>query len=63
MLQRRGETGLKTTQNHLTSAWKKAESDNETTNLARRETKDKLKVECVAATVTNMIEGKPLVLT
>jgi hypothetical protein len=46
----------------LTSAWKKAESDNESTNLSRRETGDKLKEECVAATVAHKMEGKPLVL-
>jgi hypothetical protein len=52
---------MKTTQERLTSAWKKAESYKVTANLARSETEDKSIEECVAATVTHMTEGKPLV--
>jgi hypothetical protein len=52
--------GMTTTQEHLTSAWKKAESDNVTTNTARREAEDKTKKECVAARVTHITEGKSL---
>jgi len=55
------EVGMTTIQEHLTSAWKTVESDNVTTNPARRETEDGKKEECVAATVAPMIEGKPLV--
>ena len=57
-----GETGMTTIQEHSTSAWKTALSDKVTTNPVRRETKDEAKKECVAATVTNMIENKQLVL-
>jgi hypothetical protein len=32
--------GMKKIQEHLTSAWKTAESDTETTDMARRETED-----------------------
>jgi hypothetical protein len=46
----------------LTSARKKSESDNVTTNPARREAGDKTKKECVAATLTHMTGCKPLVL-
>jgi len=45
------ETGIKTIQEHLTSAWKTAESDMETTDTARRETEDETKEEYLAATV------------
>jgi len=41
-----GETGMKTIQEHLTSAWKTAESDTVTTDKARRETEDETKKEC-----------------
>jgi hypothetical protein len=40
----------------LTSAWKKTESDNESTNLARKETGDKLKQEYVEARLAHMME-------
>ena len=53
---------MMTIQEHLTSAWKTALSDKVMTNLARRETEDEMKEERVAATVTHMTEGKPLVL-
>jgi len=43
-----GETGMTTIQEHLTSAWKTAESDTVTTNPARRETEDETKEECLA---------------
>jgi len=56
------ETGMKTMQKHLTSTWKMAESDKVTTNLAKRETENETKEECVVATVAHMIEGKLLVL-
>ena len=52
---------MTTIQEHLTSAWKTAESDYVTTNPARKETEDEKKEECVAATVAPVIEGKPLV--
>ena len=55
------EMGMTTIQEHLTLAWKTAESDNVTTNPARRETEDETKEECVAATVALMTEGEPLV--
>jgi hypothetical protein len=51
---------MKTFQEQLTSAWKTAESDLETTNPARRETENEIKEECVAATLAHMIDGKPL---
>ena len=53
---------MKTIQEHLTSAWKTAESDTETTDTARRETEDETQEECLAATVAPKAEGKPLVL-
>jgi len=53
---------MKKIQEHLTSAWKTAESDTETTDTARRETKDETKEECLAATVVPKTESKPLVL-
>jgi len=52
---------MTTIQEHLMSAWKTAESDTVTTDLARRETENETE-ECSAATVGPMIEGKPLVL-
>jgi len=52
---------MTTIQEHLTSAWKKAESDTVTTDLAGRETEDETE-KCSAATVGPMIEGKLLVL-
>ena len=56
------ETGMKTVLEHLTVAWKMAESsDNVTTNPARRETEDETRKERVEATVAPMIESKPLV--
>ena len=39
-----------------------AESDKVMTNPERRESEDETKEECVAATVTQMLEDKPLVL-
>jgi hypothetical protein len=54
--------GMKTIQEHLTSAWQTAESDMETTNTVRRETDVETKEECLAATVAPKTEGKPLVL-
>ena len=53
---------MKTIQEHLTSAWKTAESDTLKTNPARRETEDETKEECLAATVARMTEGKLLVM-
>ena len=53
---------MKTIQEHLTSAWKTAESDTETKDMARRETEDETKKECLAATVAPNTEGKPIVL-
>jgi hypothetical protein len=55
------ETGMKTIQEHFTSAWKAAESDTETTDVARREIEDETKKECLAATVAPKTEGKLLV--
>jgi hypothetical protein len=52
---------MKTIQEHLTLAWKMAESDNIMTNQARRETEDETREECVAAKVAPMIESNPLV--
>ena len=49
---------MTTIQEHLTTAWKMADSDKVMTNPARWETK----VEGVAARMAHMIEGKPLVL-
>jgi len=46
----------------MTSAWKTAEGDTETTDLARRESEDETKEECLAATLAPKTEGKPLVL-
>jgi hypothetical protein len=54
--------GMNINQECLTSARKKAESDNVTTNPAMREAGDKTKEECVAATLTHMPEGKPFLL-
>jgi len=53
---------MKTMQEHSTSAWKTAESDTETTDLALRETENETTEECLAATVAPKTEGKPLVL-
>jgi len=50
---------MKKIEEYLTSAWKTAESDTETTDMARRETEDETKEECLAEPET---EGKPLVL-
>ena len=52
---------MRTIQEHSTSAWKTYESDKGPTNPTRKETADETKEECVQATVTRMIEGKPLV--
>jgi hypothetical protein len=57
-----GETGLVTTQAHMTAAWKMAESDESTAKPERRRTEDEAEKECVAVTVGHMTEGKPLVL-
>ena len=56
------ETGMKTIQEYLKSAWKAAENDKEKTNMARRETEDETKNECLAATVTAKTKCKPLIL-
>jgi len=53
---------MKTIQEHLTSAWKTADSDKEMTDTARRETEDETKEECLAATVAPKTEGEPSVL-
>ena len=53
---------MTTIQEHSTSAWRTVESYKVTINPARRETEDETKVECVAATVASMTEGKPSVL-
>jgi len=53
--------GIKTIHEHLTSAWKTAESDKEVTDMAR-ETEDETKEECKAATVAPKTEGKPSAL-
>ena len=53
---------MTTIQEHSTSAWKTAESDKVTTNPARREAEDETNEENIAARVTYMTEGKPLVL-
>jgi hypothetical protein len=42
---------MKKIQEHLTSAWKTAESETETTDTARRETKDETEEECLAVTM------------
>jgi hypothetical protein len=52
------EMGMTTIQEHLASAWKTTQSDNVTTNLARRENEDEKKEECVAVTVAHMIDSK-----
>ena len=52
------ETGMKTIQEHLTLAWKTAESDTEMGDMARRETEDERKEERLVATVAPMTEGK-----
>jgi hypothetical protein len=57
-----GETGMTTIQEHSTSAWRTAESDTATKNLARMEAENETKEECLALTVAPMIEGKPLIL-
>ena len=51
---------MKIIQEHLTSAWKTAESDTETKDTVRRETEDETKEECLAATVVSKIN--PLAL-
>ena len=53
---------MKTIQEHLTSVWKAAESDTETTDMARRQTERETQKERLAATVAPKTEGKPLVL-
>jgi hypothetical protein len=53
---------MKTIQEHLTSAWNTAESDTETTDMARREPEDETKEESLAVTVAPKTEGKQLVL-
>jgi len=49
---------MKTIQEHLTLAWKTAESDTEMGDMARRETEDERKEERLVATVAPMTEGK-----
>ena len=49
---------MKTIQEHLTLAWKTAESDIEMADMARRETEDETKEEHLAVTVAPMLEGK-----
>ena len=56
------ETGMKTFQEYLTSVWKTAQNDKVMINLARRETENETKEECVVVTVVHMIEGKLLIL-
>jgi hypothetical protein len=51
------ETGITTIQEHLTSAWKTADSDKVKTNVVRTETEDETREVCVAANVEHMIEG------
>jgi hypothetical protein len=41
------ETGMKTIQEHMMSAWKTAESDTVMTDTVRRETEDETKEECL----------------
>jgi hypothetical protein len=53
---------MTTIQEHLTSAWKTAESNTVTSNPARRENEDGKEEECLAAAVAPMIEGKLLIL-
>ena len=53
---------MKTIQEHLTSAWKTAESDKVMINPARRETENVTKEERVVVTVVHKIEGKLLIL-
>jgi hypothetical protein len=50
---------MKTIQEHLTLAWKTAESDTEIADMARKETEDETKEECLAVTVSPTTEGKP----
>ena len=50
---------MKTIQEHLTSAWKTDESDMEMADMARRETEDETKEECLAVTEAPKTEGKP----
>jgi hypothetical protein len=57
-----GEMGMTSTQAHLMAGWKMAESENLTTKLERRETKEKTEEKHAAATVGHVSEGKPLVL-
>ena len=56
------QTGMTSTQTHMTVGWKVTESDELTTKPERRETKDKAEEECVVPTVGHISEGKPLVL-
>jgi hypothetical protein len=51
---------MNTFQEHFTSSWKTAESDTETTDTAKRGTKDETKEKCSAATVELKIGCKPL---
>ena len=53
---------MKTFQEYLTSVWKTAQNDKVMINLARRETENETKEECVVVTVVHMIEGKLLIL-
>ena len=53
---------MKIIHENLTSTWKRAESDLEKTDTARRETEDEANEECLTATVVPKTEGKPLVL-
>jgi hypothetical protein len=53
---------MTTVQEHLTSAWRTADSDTVTTNPGRKDTEDETKEECLVATMTLIVEGKPLVL-
>ena len=50
------------TQEHMTTTWKMAESYEPTTKPERRKTEDESEEECVAVTVGHMTEGKPLLL-
>ena len=56
------QTRMTSTQKHMTTGWKMAESDEPTTKPERRETEDKAEEECVAATVGHISGSKPLVL-
>jgi hypothetical protein len=57
-----GETGMATTQAHVTAAWKMAESDESTAKPQRRETENEAEEECLVVTVGHISGSKPLVL-